>query len=184
MISERPEARAMLSVLKVAGGSRLEVVICSEKVFGFASHWVVNRSYLCGGPECPACAGGLQSRWHGFYPVILFDDEGRKVRLLELPASSFDRFSGLCRMEQYSSPRGILCSVSRRKANSPLRVDPVGLADGCKLKTLDERRVWSAIGVLYGLPQVGHDESPAEWSERCRVMVCSLLSGAIRKFDI
>ena len=179
MISDRATKSVRLSVLKVKGGVASDVVVCSDTVFGFTTHWIDDRSWACGGDLCPACMQGVHVRWVGFYPVIPMGDERRRVMLLELSSTAYDRFRGLLRMEDYKTTAGVAVTVSRKKRNSPLVCEPIGTADANLLKSLDKSSVWSAIAALYSLPPVKDDETIEAWSQRCETVAAGQIKRVI-----
>jgi len=181
MISERRETRPMLSVLKIQGGQASDLVLCAEKCFGMATHWWVDRSWACGGDLCPACMAGINGRWICFYPCYSQGDPQRRIRLLELSATSYDKFNGLCRMEGFTESGGMAVHASRKKKGSPLSVTPIGEVPSSERKSLDDSSVWSAIGALYSLPAVKKLQSIASWSQDCEVIACARLKEVVRK---
>jgi len=99
--------------------------------------------------------------------------------LLELSGSAWDRLSGLMRMEGYESIEALVLHASRRKAKSPLQLDPVTVAKETAGRLIEDHAAWSAISVLYGLPQPRPEESIAVWNSRCEQAASRLIELAI-----
>lgn len=179
MITDAPIKRPKLAVLKIRGGQASDVVVCCREVFGLSTHWVEGRSYVCSGADCPACCQCWPSRWAGFLTVRIIGPASRAPMLLELSGSAWDRLSGLMRMEGYESIEAVVLHASRRKAKSPLQLDPVTIAKETAGRLIEDHAAWSAISVLYGLPQPRPDESIAVWNSRCEQAASRLIELAI-----
>jgi len=129
MIQDAPTKRPKLAVVKVRGGQGCDLVICCRGVLGLSTHWVDGRSYVCPGEDCPACSQCWPDRWAGFLVVRVLGPKSRAPQLLELSGSAWDRLNGLLKMEGYSGVEGLVIHAERRKAKSPLVMDPVSVSD-------------------------------------------------------
>jgi len=181
MIGELPSVRVKLPVLKVRVGQSCRIVLASESVCGFQVHWLDNRSYMCPGDGCEACAHSLGSRWNGFFVVRVDLVEGRRVMLLEVSPGCFDRLHGLATMEGFSGLAGLECLVSRPKARGGLVIDPVDARVFKELPLVPAAKAWDAIGTLYGLPAMAPGESLEEWEARARAAAARLVVHALRR---
>jgi len=166
MICEGPVKRAKLAVLKLRGGMAADVAICCRDVFGLSTHWIDGRSYVCPGEECPACVQCWPARFAGFLAVRVVGPGSRSPYLLELSSSAFDRLVGLMKMEGYESFEGLQLHLSRMKAKSPLRAEPLGASADLAGRIIDDMAVWSAISVLYSLPYPAPGECVGDWESR------------------
>lgn len=166
MITEAPTKRPKLAVLKVRGGQAADLVISCDQVMGFQVHWCDGRSYVCPGEDCPACVQCWPQRWNGFLVARVIGPQTRAPVLLELSATSWDRLSGLMKLQGFETVERLIVSCQRRKPKSPLVVDPLGYSEETDCRIIKEDAAWSAISVLYQLPQPRPGESRSDWDDR------------------
>lgn len=180
MVGELPQTRTKVPILKIQGGQSSDVVIVSKGVFGFSVHWHQKRQYMCPGEDCALCNSQMPSRWNGFFVVRCQAGKTKKLFLLEVSASAFDRFSGLARFNGWKEHFGLECSLRRQRAKSPLMIDPICYTDDAGLAPVSDARGWDAIATLYGLPSFAPEESVAEWEQRGKKAAARLVGCAAR----
>lgn len=181
MLGENPVSRTKLPVLKVRGGSDAKVTIASGSVVGFCVHWLAHRSYMCGGEGCPACLADVGGRWNGVLVVRWQRGAVRRLLLLEVSASTWERFFGLCRMEGWGSLVGLEVHCTRERPKSPLVLDPLGFVEGERAAGVASWRILDAVATLYGLPSAREGESAEDWQERAQPAAHRLIELALRR---
>lgn len=179
MVGELPVKRARLPILKVEGGAMVEAVICCDTVFAWHTHWVGSRSYVCPGEDCPACPD-WECRWQGWLLVRLLHGQ-RKAQpfLIELSATTFDRFDGLLRFEGGRQYFGLAVQMSRQRRRSALLIEPAGYVDPGGFKKADPLKVWDALATVYGLPTTAGHDTVEGWQTVASAQAGRLLQRAV-----
>lgn len=167
MIGEMPSTRSKLTILKVKGGMRVEVVLLSAEPLGFNVHWLGTRSYMCPGVDCPACFAAVGSRWAGMQPVRWFNEKHRDgyVGVLEFTGGTYERLAGLQKMLGLQTLLGVPCRVTRSRDRAVLRVEPtIEDQDGVRdVKAFPQWLLLDAMATLYGLPSCPDGLAKSEW---------------------
>jgi len=167
MIGEMPSSRTKVQVLKVRGGSAMEVVPIVREPLGVHVHWLGVRSFMCPGRECPACFAAVGSRWAGFLPVRWKVQQSAAVHvgILELTGGTFERVQGLLRMVGLRDMLGVKTRASRGRDRGPLRLEPLieSVDDVDEVKEFPGWMLRDAIATLYGLPSCPEGLSGGDW---------------------
>jgi hypothetical protein len=147
-------SKVQLPILKVRPGCEVECVFLEAGPLWYGVHWVTDRALLCalGSTEgCPLCALNI-SRVVGVTMVLVQVRDAWRPLLLELSPTAFSTFEARCRFAGLVLGDGVLAVVSRPRARSGLRIEPLQ-RHGVGEHFLDvERRLVGAWAVLYGLP--------------------------------
>ncbi len=167
MIGEMPSSRTKITIVKVKGGMRVEVVCLAERPLGFFVHWLATRSFMCPGIDCPACFAAVGNRWVGMLPVrySVPHSEDTHVGVLELTAGTMERLRGLCQMEGIDTLAGLSCVATRRADRSSLLLEPArdGLVSAELKKVFPEWLLLDAMATLYALPSCPKGMTRSEW---------------------
>lgn len=179
MVSTSLPGQLLLSLplLRVKPGRECDIQLVSDEVLWVQTHWV-GRQVLCGGPKCPICSGG-GGRTHGYFVALVRHGSGGPASVLvEMTPSPWSRMTDLARMMTFSISSGLTITASRRRSNSPLRLEPTGnasLPGDCETSVC---RTLDALAVLYGLPVSTTDETLSDWTARVRSRVLRLAADA------
>lgn len=183
MLGQEVGTRTKLEVVKVRAGQACEGVFVCSWVCGFWTHWVVDRSLMCCGDRCPACLAAVGGRWTGLLAVRVSFAESRRVCWVEVSASAWDRFAGICAMEGVKVLTGHPVRFERRRAKSPLVVDLLS-GPGVEVKEMPDWRLRDGLATLYGLPGTREGESVDEWEERAQPVALRLLEVAMTRLQL
>lgn len=171
---------AGLPMCRVAAGGTVRVLLCSDFPLAIGTHWC-GSSVVCVGRDCPLCEVG-PSRVSVFSIVRPYVAE--KIGspcLLEMSAGSYARLDGLFRMEGVRWMAGASCVLSRRRANSPLCVEPITGLPLANVEALPVSTTLKAVCVLLKLPQPLDEEDPADWAIRMRPAMWTLAEKALAR---
>ena len=179
MIGEFPSSRTRIRVAKVNGGHDAELVLRSSDAFCFRVHWLGARSYMCPGEECPACEQSIGSKWVGMIAVDVLLRSGAEplFRLLELTESAYECLRFLRVAEGLADLVGLRVHVTRRFNKSPLHFELAELVEaGTEPRDVVPLRfVADAAATLYGLPNLGPEETVEAWEPRAKLAAASLI---------
>lgn len=117
-----PERGPELFVRRLKANEQIQVVILSDKIDGFLSHWTGTVSVPCTQPveECEGHLAGFPARWRGYLHVMNLLDG--KDFFLELTKGAQDQME--IQLESESSWRGLRIFVKRMGGDaSRLKVD-------------------------------------------------------------
>lgn len=106
-------------LIRLAAGSKTEVVLLSERFFELTTHWAP-PTVLCCGDGCPLC-DLFASR--GLFYVACFC--AGRIRLLELGAASASSFEQHCKLLHDGMRPGLVLELSRRTKKSPVHSEVV-----------------------------------------------------------
>jgi hypothetical protein len=166
-----------LPILKLQPGSQVEVVIASSRVLYCGVHWL-GRELLCSGEDCAACERGI-SKVRGFAIAMVTQGHACRPVLLEASAGAFSRLEGLVAMDGMSLEPGLVVELSRRRKNSPLRMEPVRSGGGFEVQFKPAWRLAAALAVLFKLSMPSSEESVEVWVERVRPQAAAQLLAAL-----
>lgn len=177
-ISDYP-ASLSLAVLRLHSGREVVASLQSDRLAVLETHWL-GRQLACAGEGCPACVSS-RARAKG-YAVVQVDVGGRWAPVLvEASVASWSRVDFLNSSEGLSFAPGLELSLTKRKRNSPVRIEPIGMGGPVREDLVPRYRLLSAIAVLFGLPSPRGDEPDQEWVQRCRPAVLRSLEAAMRR---
>lgn len=165
--------RFQLPILKVRPGAVVRGVLGEVGPIWFGVHWVRERQLLCGASEdagCIYCALGA-ARVVG---LTLFETsiQGKRVEmLLEVSPLAFGEFEQRLRFGGFDLKSGVVVEVSRPRARSRLRIEPVMVPDRWQAWLDGERRLLNAWAVLYGMPLSSPTETFEEFLQRVRSVI-------------
>lgn len=188
MIGELPSKRTRVPVHKVRGGSHVEIVVRSRTVFGFHSHWLGKRSFMCPGKECAACEQSIGSRWHGFIAIDLRFPGGREKRfgLLEITESAYGRLEFIRESFGMSDFVGLRCFACRRSQKAPLRFVEADEGESivAEAKPIEVEFVADASATIYGLPSIGVGQSLKEWERNAIPAARTMIGSAVARLAV
>lgn len=166
-----------LPVLRVNAGSEVEVSVQSLTPV-FADTHYFGRQFFCAGEDCPGC-GVKPPRTRVFFLATLTHGQKRTV-LVENSAAMWSRLSGLLQMGADGWQPGLLLSLSRRRANSPLIMDPLGNGGPVAPRFETSLPLLAALAVLHDLPLPSGSMLASEYSSSVRDLVRQKLLLAVR----
>lgn len=180
MVSERPtsaSAALSLPVLRLDPGSVQRVSLQSKVVLYVGVHFG-RRSFICAGEGCPGCDRG-QSRCRGYALGLLECRDRWRPVLLEGTSAAFARLQGLSTMDGMVLEAGLLVELSRRRKNSPLRIEPIAMGGPVDTQFSGYFRLLGAIAVLFALPAPKPGQSVEEWTSATRPAVIHQLQAEL-----
>lgn len=153
VLSDQPTSASAalgLPVFKLQAGHSARLSIQSVGPLFMGTHWL-GRQIPCAGPACPACASS-PSRSRGFALALLETRQSWRPTVVEASAGEWSRLEGLRVMEGVSFCPGLLVEASRRRTNSPLRMEPVSNGGQVDEQFTSPWRLCASLAVLFGLP--------------------------------
>lgn len=167
-----------LPVLRVQPGSECECTLQSSDGLILSYHWI-GRTYVCAGPDCPACASTLPR--DKCLSVVTVEVAGTsRPYLLELTPSARMRLKDQYKIEGEQIKPGDRLRLSRRSPKRPILVDRVE-GSGKVIKSLTTwRRTIAAVAVLHELPLPRQSETIEEHQVRCLPVLMRHLEIALR----
>lgn len=120
--ARRPEdglEKRRYDVIRVGAGRSIKGIMLAGDVIGAYTHWFGGRTVPCFGPECRACATGVEIRWHGYVPLMAIKQ--RTIQIFELTVAAVGPLDAWFRTHR--SLRGALVELQRRggRANGMVR---------------------------------------------------------------
>jgi len=109
---------AMIRILRVPQGGKLQFRITSEKWLGCYTHWVAGRTQPHTAKDCEGCKAKTALRWKGWIAGV--SERNDEHAIIEFPEGSVYAFDDW--LKQKTSLRGFICRMQRQnaKANSKL----------------------------------------------------------------
>ena len=146
-------AKRVIEILKIGPAEDRQVVICSPKVWGYATHWHpdLNRTVRCtktlGG--CEHCESHLPQRDKGL--LLVANGVGELVGFLELTPSAWETVLGFS--TTLGGLRGKVIRVyrTRKDKKGRLLVSPLGDYQGPRALP-DDRSPEATLRRVHGLP--------------------------------
>lgn len=155
-----------LPVLRIRAGDKVGLRIISIDLPWVQTHFV-DRQYLCPGEGCPLCFSRAV-REHGYLIVQTTTYREKRVYLLEVTPSTYEHMRSLALLEGEMRLLGLEVEASRRRANSPLRLEYVGHSSLPKDCLVSRLKILTALAVLYQLPSPYEGEGDFAWAARVR----------------
>lgn len=149
-------------VVRLVAGCQTEIVLLSRAFFALTTHW--NKCTLpCCGDDCRLCellpARGL------FYAAVMCQD---RVSILELGSQSAAYFEQHAKLLCGGMVSGLIFSLSRKGAKSPVRSEVVRTQPGCSDVSVLE--LASHVMALYKFPCPNPGETIETYETRCRAV--------------
>lgn len=174
--SNAPETRS-LPVLKIKTTRGAVVVLQMDAPVWFGTHYL-DKQYLCSGADCPACIDRAL-RIKGYMPILGGDPENLRPGMLEFSTSTWDRLLGRGNALEILIGRGTTVEATRRKAKSPLALEPLPNRGQLDFTLESQEHLVSCIAVLHRLRPLRDGESAVEWEATTRDARRSLITAAI-----
>lgn len=167
-----------LPLFRLQAGSECDLSIQSVGPLFLGSHFL-GRQIPCAGPGCPACVHQVP-RSRGFAIAVLTGPNAGRPVLVEASAPEWSRLEGLRAMEGMSFCPGLLVHCSRRRSNSPLRMEPVSNGGEVVESLTSPWRLCAALATLFKLPMPKAAGTVADFCVAARPIVVEQLTGALR----
>jgi len=180
MLSSEPtssRAAMGLPVFKLQAGHTARLSIQSVGPLFMATHWV-GRQIPCAGPECPGCDLS-PSRARGFAIALVEQGQAWRPVLVEASSAEWSRLEGFRVMEGVSFAPGMLVEASRRRSNSPLRMEPISNGGQVDEQFTSPWRLTSALAVLFQLTPPKPGATVGQFCAAARPVVLHQLRQAI-----
>lgn len=166
-----------LPVLKLPPGGSVELVIASSRVLYCGVHWV-GRCVLCVHEDCPGCEVSV-SKVRGFAIALVTQGSARRPVIVEASSGCFFRLEGAADRDGFSLAPGLRVQASRRRKNSPLVLEPLGMNGSYESQFTPPWRLAAALAVLFKLSAPASAESVEAWTERVRSQARTQLLAAL-----
>lgn len=179
--SEPTSARSAmgLPVFRLQAGHSSTLSIQSAGPLFMGTHWV-GRQIPCAGPDCPACVLN-PPRARGFAIALLQSGLAWRPVLVEASSAEWSRLEGFRAMEGVSFAPGMLVTASRRRSNSPLRMEPISNGGTVDEQFTSPWRLTSALAVLFQLTPPKPGQTVSDFCVAARPVVLRQLSDAISR---
>jgi hypothetical protein len=146
-------------VVRIASGSRTEVVLLSSRFFALTTHW--NKCTVpCCGDDCPLCellpARGL------FYVAVTC---ASRLSILELASQSSSLFEQAAKFAPGGFAPGQVVELGRKGTKQPVRSEVVRFQLGCS--AVDHFELVRHVMALYKYPVPNPTEDLATYEIRC-----------------
>jgi hypothetical protein len=147
-------------VIRLVAGSSTEVVLLSTRFFALTTHW--NKCTVpCCGDDCPLCsvlpARGL------FYVAAMCCS---RVSILELASQSASHFEQHAKLLHSGLRPGLVFSLQRRGAKSPVRSEVVRFQEKCS--EVSALELATRVMAIYKYPCPNPGEDLFAYELRCR----------------
>lgn len=153
-----------LPLLRLRTNVSVELTIQSTEPVWIATHYL-KRQLPCAGPDCPLCVE-MAPRTKGFFIATLADGSHQRAMLVEVSPNAMSGLQGLQLMSESNFAPGQKIVAFKRRANSPLRLEPKE-EEGTIVEDLrSEFRLLCAVGVIFGIPLPSPGETVTEWDAR------------------
>lgn len=147
-------------VIRLVAGSSTEVVLLSSRFFEITTHW--NKCTVpCCGDGCRLCEV-LPSR--GLFYVAAMCCS--RVSILELASQSASHFEQHCKLLHGGMRPGLVLSLKRRGAKSPVNSEGLRMQDGCA--EVSQLELAQRVMALYKFPCPNPGEDLATYEIRIR----------------
>lgn len=168
VVSSCPTSHATgaLPVLRVRAGDRVGLRVLSVDLPWVSTHYV-DRQYFCPGEDCPLCFARAV-REHGYLVVQTTSYRENRVFLLEVTPAAYEHMRALAMFEGEMRLLGLEVEASRRRANSPLRLEYSGHTQLPEDRIVPRWKIMTAISVLYQMPSPSEGEGDLAWATRVR----------------
>lgn len=180
MISSSPQSPSSamaLPVFRLEAGRTALLTLQGDSVLYMGVHYF-GRSVPCLGVECPGC-DRAPSRCRGFLLALLRVGERERPVVVEASAPQWSRLEGLRQMEGLAFEPGLVVEASRKKRNSPLRLEPVSGGGRIEEQFRSRWRLLSALSVLFSLPSPRAGMTCEEWATASRPAAVAQVLAAI-----
>lgn len=182
MLSDQPtspSAAMGLPVFRLHAGHTARLSVQSVGPLFLGTHWL-GRQIPCAGPSCPGCVHS-PARARGFAIALIEEPNRWRPVMIEASAQEWSRLEGYRSREGVSFAPGMLVEASRKKSNSPLRMEPISNGGPIDEQFTTPWRLCSALAVLFQLPTPAGGTSVAAFCVTARPVVEHQLRHAIAR---